>query len=366
MDLYPLVFEPLLKRRIWGGQRLAAWGKVLPGDEPIGESWELTDLEQDQSVVRSGPARGQTLGALVKEHGADLLGDVDLFEGRFPLLIKFLDAARDLSVQVHPDEAMAQRLGGSVRVKNEAWYVLQADPAGAIYCGLVEGADRDRFAAAVEQGRVVEMLRRVPVKAGQCYYLPSGTVHALGAGVVVAEIQTPSDTTYRVYDWDRVDAATGQPRELHVAEALECIHFDEAPPAPPRSHVASVWTSVTRLAACDSFIIERVRMAEGFEQELPYDGMVVWMVLEGRVGVTGSGASGAGEAYEFTVGDVVLWPAAMRAARIAVLEPSMWLEVTVPVPSNLPERSQLGGMDLTSTQPPLHQIEPPPAPEGTS
>ncbi|MHC4609539.1 MAG: type I phosphomannose isomerase catalytic subunit [Planctomycetota bacterium] len=332
MDAYPLIFEPILKRRIWGGRRLEQLGKTLPPDLPIGESWEIADLEQDQSVVRTGPAKGTTLGRIVQTWGDRLLGGVGLFEGRFPLLIKFLDAAQTLSVQVHPDESMAARLGGNIRVKNEAWYIIDAEPEGAIYHGLVEGIDAEAFAAALEEGRVVETLRRVPVRPGQCYYLPSGTVHALGAGVVVAEVQTPSDITYRVYDWDRVDAATGRARELHVEQALQCIHFGEPPPQQERSHVGSMWTSVSRLVACESFIIERLRMSEGFEQEIPYGGLVVWIVLEGRGQITYSGGS---EPLSFTVGDVVVLPAALAGARIEVLADSMLLEVAVPQPSDL-------------------------------
>ncbi len=325
--VFPLVFEPILKRRIWGGRRLERLGKKLPPDTPIGESWELADLEQDQSVVRSGPAQGRTLGELVRTWGPDLFGDVELFAGRFPLLIKFLDASQTLSVQVHPDEAMARSLGGSVRVKNEAWYVIDAEPDGAICRGVREGVDRAAFASAVREGRVADCLRRTPVRAGDCHYLPSGTVHALGAGVLVAEIQTPSDTTYRLYDWDRVDPATGRPRELHIEQALECIHFgpDERPQE--RSHVASLWTTVTRLVTCGSFLIERVRMGEGFGQQMAYGGMVVWMVLEGRGQIH---YAGGGEPLAFGVGDTVLLPAALPGARLTVLSGAEWLEINVP------------------------------------
>ena len=327
VTVYPLVFEPILKRRIWGGRRLERYGKRLPPDTPIGESWELADLEEDQSVVRTGLAKGRTLGELVRAWGPDLLGDVELFEGRFPLLIKFLDANQVLSVQVHPDEATARRLGGNVRAKNEAWYVIEAGPDGAIYQGLAEGADRQTFAAAVAEGRTEEMLRRVPVRAGDCHYLPSGTVHALGGGVMVAEIQTPSDVTYRLYDWDRVDPATGQPRELHVEQALECIDFSAGPPRQERSHVASLWTTVTRLVTCESFLIERVRMREEFEQELTYGGLTVWIVLEGRGQLD---HPGSGEPLTFAAGDTVLLPAGLAKANLKVVEDTCWLEVNVP------------------------------------
>lgn len=326
----PLVFQPIYKPKIWGGRRLeTVLGKDLPPGEPIGESWEAADLEQDQSVAAAGPMRGWTLGALVKEWGADLLGDAPLFEGRFPLLIKYLDAADRLSVQVHPDAAMARRLGGAVRVKNEAWYVIAAEPGGCIYRGLVEGVGRSAFADAVRDGRCEELLRRIEVRPGECYYLPSGVVHALGAGVLVAEVQTPSDITYRVFDWNRIDDSTGQPRDLHIEQALECIDFtgrDDPTLGEKRSHVASVWTTVTRLITCESFVIERVRMIEGFDNEIPYAQLVIWMMLEGRAEIQYGGS----QVQPLGVGDTVVLPAGLSDARLKTHTACTWLEVTLP------------------------------------
>ena len=329
MEICPLVFEPILKPKIWGGRRLEkTLNKPLPPDEAVGESWEVADLEEDQSVVRDGPARGKTLGQLVKEWGADLLGSAELFEGRFPLLIKYLDAREHLSVQVHPDEAMARRLGGSVRVKNEAWYVVDAEEDGCIYRGFKTGVAREDFLAAVENGTVASTLNRIPVKPGQCYFLPSGTVHALGAGVLVAEIQTPSDVTYRVYDWDRVDPATGRGRELHIPEALECASFEPFDAGPEeRSHVADVWTSATRLITCGSFIVERVRMTEGLDQPLRSAHLAIWMVLDGTGRIRLSSRSAP---REFRRGDTVVLPAGLNEPRIVTDCDCVWLEVTLP------------------------------------
>ena len=325
----PLIFKPIFKPKIWGGRRLESLlDKALPADEPIGESWEVADLEDDQSVVATGSAQGRKLSELVKEWGSDLIGDASLFEGRFPLLIKYLDAREHLSVQVHPDRAMADRLGGNVRLKNEAWYVIGAEPDGCIYRGLADGVDRAAFERAIRDGTVEATLRRIPVRAGHCYYLPSGTVHALGAGVVVAEIQTPSDVTYRVFDWNRVDETTGKGRELHVEQALECSNFgSQTVEGEQRSHVASVWTTVTRLITCESFLIERVKMVEGFDQEIPHARLVIWMVLEGRGTVTFDGGE---RKTEFRYGDTVVLPAALADGRLTTHADCTWLEITLP------------------------------------
>lgn len=329
----PLIFEPIFKPRVWGGTRLRELlGKNFPGDGPVGESWEVADLEEDQSVVSRGPAKGRTLGELVRTWKDDLTGRAGLFEGRFPLLIKFLDARERLSVQVHPDEAAAKRLGGRVRVKNEAWYVIDAGPEACIHHGLRDGIDANELRAAVAEHRIEELLRSVPARKGHCYDLPSGTIHALGAGIVVAEVQTPSDVTYRLHDWDRVDPTTGQARTLHLEEALACASFASINPEQPSQHTASVWTTVTSLCRNDSFVIERVRMVDGVEMMIPHSELVVWIVLEGQGSI---GCDGVTEPLLFGRGDTVVLPAGLKQGRVRTLSRCLWLEVTVPVRSDL-------------------------------
>jgi len=336
MTVYPLIFKPIFKPKIWGGRTLeAALGKALPAGEPIGESWEVADLEDDQTVVALGPAKGKPLNELVSSWGEELYGRAPLFEGRFPLLIKFLDANDTLSVQVHPDEAMAKRLGGRVRIKNEAWYIVDAEATGFIYRGVKPGVDEAALRSAIERQDVESVLNRIPVRQGQCYYLPSGTIHALGAGVTVAEVQTPSDVTYRVYDWNRVDANTGRPRELHLEQAMACVSYEPVPVKyETRNHVASVWTQVTSLVRCESFVIERVRMVEGVDQMLPYAEMVIWMVLEGGGELS---CAGLREPIPFTRGDTVVLPAGLKEGRVRTTDSSLWLEVTLPIASSLAE-----------------------------
>jgi len=344
--IHPLIFEPIYKPKIWGGDRIFTFfDRQKPGDAPIGESWELADLEEDQSRVAIGPSAGKTLTELVEQWGRDLMGSVQLIDGRFPLLIKFLDAQQSLSVQVHPDEAMARKLGGAVRVKHEAWYVLDSRPGGFILHGLEPGIDAAAFREASLTGKVDGVLRRIDVKPGDCYYLPSGTVHALGAGVMVAEVQTPSDITYRTFDWGRIDEKTGQPRPLHLDQAMECIDFDAPPPEPQqeRSHVASLWTAVTRLVSCPSFTIELVRMVEGAEQRIPYAEPVVWIVLDGAGYVQWSKAA---DPMPFRRGNVVLIPASLTDATVTITSATKWLEVSVPTASDLsgferPSREEL-------------------------
>jgi len=349
MQVYPLIFEPILKPKIWGARRLEAIvAKALPGNDPIGESWELADLENGQSVVASGPAKGKTLAELVSTWGEKLVGGAKLFEGRFPLLIKFLDASQHLSVQVHPDDAMAKRRGGACRVKNEAWYILDATPDGCIYRGFREGVDEAALRSAIDAGTIESVLNRIPVRKGHAYYLPSGTIHALGAGVTVAEVQTPSDMTFRFFDWDRVDPATGVGRDLHIDDALACVSFSPVPPETESpQHLSSVWTSITSLIRCESFVIERVRMVEGAEIEIPHREMVIWIVLEGRGSIT---CDGVGDPVEFGVGNTVLIPAGVSGAKVKTSVSTMWLEVTVPIPSSLADFDRLDSAALQQAQ----------------
>lgn len=359
MNVQPVIFEPIYKHRVWGGEAIfRAFDRPMSAEPPIGESWELADLEDDQTAVASGPLRGRTLGELVREWGRGLLGHAELFEGRFPLLIKFLDAQASLSVQVHPDEAMARRMGGRVRVKNECWFVLDGVPGAFIYHGLRPGVTAAAFRAAMLEGRPDDVLRRVPVQKGVLYNLPSGTVHALGKGILVAEVQTPSDTTYRLYDWGRNDPQTGRPRNLRLDEGLQCIDFD-APAVPPvqeRSHVATVATAVTRLLSGPSFTVEKVRMGEGTRQQIPYEEPVVWIVLNGQGRVSWKGA---GQPLEFRPGNVVLLPAGIDQGQVEIGRDAAWLEVTLPVKSD-PAELDFSGLKMPARPDPrLVQINPP-------
>ena len=246
--LYPFKFNPILVERIWGGNALARYGKTIPAGKRIGETWEISDRLEAQSVVANGPVTGQTLHQLIQQHGALLLG-TNCRSDRFPLLIKLLDARERLSLQVHPPAKLAALLGGEP--KTEMWYVLDATPDAKLIAGLRRGVTRQQFEDAIKQGGPAfqKCFHQFPVHAGESLFVPSGRLHAIGAGLVIAEIQQNSDTTYRVYDWDRVDNA-GKPRTLHIRESLASIDFNDFEPAPTPLPIK-----------CEHFAVEQLDIA---------------------------------------------------------------------------------------------------------
>lgn len=338
----PLIFDPIFKPKVWGGRHLAAYlGKKLPDGQSIGESWECADLDGGQSVVARGPETGRTLHQLLDDWRADLLGNARPIEGRFPLLIKFLDAAEPLSIQVHPDEKAAEVMGLCGAVKHEAWHIVHAEPGARIFRGLRQGTSILEVGERLKEDpqSLITLLQAIPVKEGDTYFLPSGTIHALGAGVLAAEVQTPSDVTYRLYDWGRTRPASDA--GLHIEQALACIRTDlDFAAFEKRAHVTSVFTTVTRVVTCPSFIIEKVRFAEGVEQEIPFAEPVCWIVLDGHGEILFNHVAQPPSAVTqdvlpFSRGDVVLVPAALKNGRVKTVTPCTWLEVTIPVTSNV-------------------------------
>jgi mannose-6-phosphate isomerase len=238
--LCPLRFVPIFKSAIWGGRRLAEMFPGAPVEGPIGEAWVLSDQGDNVSVVADGPLKGTTLRELMQTRRHELLGDRISQHETFPLLLKFIDAREPLSVQVHPDDEFAQTYEGVARGKTEAWVVMHAEPGSRIYAGLKAGVDGGRLERAVTSGTTEDVLHSfAPRPQGDCVFLPAGTVHALGGGITVFEVQQTSDTTYRLFDWNRVDANTGRPRELHVKQALACADFARGPVAPVEPETVS-------------------------------------------------------------------------------------------------------------------------------
>jgi len=350
----PVVFEPLLKPKPWGGQRLATLlNKRLPAGERIGESWVLVSLPGNESRVRDGPLAGRTLSELMQLWGRDLLGDANLIEGRFPLLLKFLDACENLSVQVHPKP---DGRGGPPGVKHEAWYVVHAEPGAKLFIGLKPGVGPADVARVANTPALVDILRVWEGRPGQCYYLPSGTLHALGAGLVVAEIQTPSDVTYRAYDWNRVDAA-GRARELHVGQALQNIRYDvtEEMIAPPPTQLEASSIPATRLARCDRFVLDLLSLSAGISYPLsanqnaqrqpapapspdePAHGfMRVWIILAGALRFAREDQQ-LSYTDTFAKGDVTLIPANSAGLRADPAVDCRCLQVTIPAAKRFQE-----------------------------
>jgi len=256
-SLYPLTFQPRFKDRVWGGRYLERlYAKPLPAGKPIGESWEITDRPGDVSVITNGPLAGKDLHWLVENHRKELLGAAKLQRDRFPLLIKLLDAREKLSLQVHPPAAKAVELGGEP--KTEMWFIADAEPGAELYVGLKRGVSRSEFERRIQDGSVAESFHRVPVKAGDTMFLPSGRVHAIGAGLVIFEIQQNSDTTYRVFDWNRV-GLDGKPRELHIPQSLASIDFNDFEPPLVQPTVREIMGMKTRtLVSNDLFTVELV------------------------------------------------------------------------------------------------------------
>ena len=269
----PLRFEPYLRPMVWGGRRLGeVLGKRLPSAEAYGEAWEVSDHPLHRSVVRGGPRAGSTLRELMEREPEALLGAGRVAaNGAFPWLVKYLDAWDWLSVQVHPDDESARRLWPGEGGKTEAWFVLAAEPGSLVYAGLLPGVDEGVLRRHLERGAVAECLHRFHPEPGDCLFLPAGTVHAVGGGVLLAEVQQTSDATFRLFDWNRRDG-WGKPRALHVEQALACIDWSAGParPVPARGYPAGPGRAPApgavrqRLVACPYFELDYVRDREPF------------------------------------------------------------------------------------------------------
>lgn len=250
-----ITFTPLYMERVWGGRELETiYSRNLPKNEPpYGESWEMTDRPDEQSVVSRGPLQGKTLGQLWKDQRSEIFGSGFENSERFPLLIKILDARDDLSIQVHPPTDIAPELGGEP--KTEMWYIADAAPRAQLYVGMKQGVSRADFEQALKDGTVDQVVHSITPQTGDSIFIPSGRLHAIGAGFLIYEIQQNSDTTYRIFDWNRV-GLDGVPRQLHVEESMRCIDFDDVEPTMDTPDGPT-------LATCPFFNVDRIELKPG-------------------------------------------------------------------------------------------------------
>jgi mannose-6-phosphate isomerase len=306
MELYPLIFEPILKDRIWGGTKLETdLGKTDLPTRTTGESWELSAVEGDVSVVREGIYAGKPLTELLEKYPEEILGTKvhKQFGTQFPLLFKFLDAREDLSIQVHPNDELAKKRHNSFG-KTEMWYVMQADEGSRIIVGFKQKSSAEEYLQHLENKNLIEILNEVPPKKGDVFFLETGTIHAIGAGIVIAEIQQTSDITYRIYDWDRVDA-NGKSRELHVEQALDAMNYNTTDTQKQYTKQANT-TNV--MVDCPYFTTSFLPLEGTAEMAKDGSSFTVYICTEGEFAVENEGKK-----YNYSKGDTILIPAALKA-----------------------------------------------------
>ena len=308
--LYPLKFQPILKDKIWGGQKLQQLLHKSTSSTKAGESWEISDVEGDTSIVANGPLKGTSLKTLMDTYNSDLMGAKNFrqFGNKFPLLIKFIDAKQDLSVQLHPNDKLAKARHNSFG-KTEMWYVVQADPASNLIVGFNQEMTPELYVKHLEDKTLQSILNFDAVKAGDTYFIEVGRIHAIGAGVLLAEIQQTSDITYRVYDWDRVDA-DGNERELHNDIALEAFDFDM--PDNFRVQYAPKSNVSTELVSCPYFTTNVLEVTETISKQNTQDSFVIYMCVEGKANLVVDGI-----VTEFSMGETVLIPACIETFSIS-------------------------------------------------
>lgn len=322
-SLYPLKFEPILKDKIWGGTRLkTVLNKNISDANQCGESWEISGLVGDESVIVNGFLAENNLNELLEIYLTDLVGEknYEQYGLGFPLLIKFIDAQDNLSVQVHPDDDLAMRKYGQ-NGKTEMWHVIASEPGSGLYVGFREKVTRAHLEDALASGTVDQLLKFYPVQPGDTFMIPAGTVHAIGKGVLLAEIQQPSDITFRVFDWNRLDNE-GNPRELHVKEALEAIHFDEQTQDFKIDYQPALNKTVklVRSPFFNTSVLE-------FDQPLSksfteIDSFVIYICLDGQI------LMACGDKRErLETGEVVLVPADIEEVQLLPARKSKVLEV---------------------------------------
>jgi mannose-6-phosphate isomerase len=322
--LYPLKFKPILKEVIWGGSDICPFKGISPVQKGIGESWEVSHVDGNYSVVANGSLEGTNLDELIKTYGAKLLGQkvMERFGDTFPLLIKFIDAQDDLSIQVHPDDELAKKRHNSFG-KTEMWYVVKAADGAKLYSGFSEQINPDEYVKRVGNNTIMDVLKRYDVKAGDVFFLPAGRVHAIGAGCFIAEIQQTSNITYRIYDYDR-KGADGKGRELHTELAKDAIDytvFDDY-----RTNYTEKKDEVVSLADCKYFTTNLLELTKDMSRDLAnLDSFVIYICMQGEVTLSDD----KGNRLTVRQGETVLLPATTQNVTLEPSENSKLLETYI-------------------------------------
>ena len=322
--LYPLKFSPILKDKIWGGTKLKSLFNKAAETDKLGESWELSGYEGDESVVTNGFLAGNNLRELIEIYMGELIGDTvfDEYGLSFPLLFKLIDANENLSIQVHPGDEVAAERHNSYG-KTEMWYVVDADKGAELIIGFNDDCSRETYLKAMSEDKVEDLLHKVPVTKGDVFFIPAGRVHAIGKGVVVAEIQQSSDVTYRIYDYKRKDD-NGNERELHTEQALDVINFEAS--RQPKTIYSHLLNETTPLITCDYFTTNMLRFNKSLERQYAkLDSFVAYMCLDGTFTIESEG-----EKTTVIKGDTVLIPASIDELSLVPDGEVTLLEVYVP------------------------------------
>ncbi len=321
--MYPLKFEPILKQTLWGGDKIISFKQLNDTRTEVGESWEISAVEGSESIVAEGPDKGMTLTEVLSKYREELLGEANYarFGVKFPLLVKFIDARQDLSIQVHPGDEVAAERHNSFG-KTEMWYVVDADENAELIIGFSKDCSRDEYMDALDDNKVEELLQHVPVKKGDVFFIPAGLVHAIGKGVVVAEIQQSSDVTYRIYDYKRVDD-NGNERELHTEQALDVINFDAS--ENPKTAYQVIPNDITPLVSCDYFTTNLIQFDTALIRNYGHlDSFIAYMCLEGSFIIEAND-----EKTVVNKGDTVLIPASIDEIGLTPHDKVTLLEVHV-------------------------------------
>ena len=322
--LYPMTFKPILKKIIWGGSDICPFKGITPVQEGIGESWELSHVEGNYSVVDNGALEGKTLDVLIRTYGKQLLGEkvVEQFGSIFPLLIKFIDARDNLSIQVHPDDELAKKRHNSFG-KTEMWYVINAAKGAGLYSGFSKQINADEYVKRVEDNTIMDVLQRYEVNPGDVFFLPAGRVHAIGAGCFIAEIQQTSNITYRIYDYDR-KGPDGKGRELHTELAKDAIDYTLYPDY--RTHYKAHTNATVELAACKYFTTNLLDvdtiMVRDFSE---LDSFVVYICMEGKASIRDN----KGNEIYIHQGQTVLIPADTDVVTISPVPGAKFMETYI-------------------------------------